>query len=62
LNLGASFYSNAVHPKGASPWGMRLQVAFLLPKLTEARERKMMEQKLKQIDQEPKGIECEGTI
>ncbi len=25
------FYSNAVHPPGASSWGMRLQIALLFP-------------------------------
>ena len=24
---------NAVHPPGASPWSMRLQIAFLFPKM-----------------------------
>lgn len=32
VNLTAQFYGNAVHPSGASPWGMRLQIAFLFPK------------------------------
>jgi len=33
VNLTAQFYGNAVHPPGASPWGMRLQIAFLFPKM-----------------------------
>jgi hypothetical protein len=32
VNISASFYGNAVHPPGASPWGMRLQIALLYPK------------------------------
>jgi hypothetical protein len=32
VNLGLQFYGNAVHPPGASPWSMRLQIAFLFPK------------------------------
>ena len=32
VNLSASFYGNAVHPPGASNWGMRLQIALLYPK------------------------------
>ncbi len=52
VNLSAQFYGNAVHPPGASPWGMRLQIAFLFPKLTKQQEKMMMEQKLKQLDQE----------
>jgi len=33
VNLTAQFYGNAVHPPGASPWGMRLQISFLFPKM-----------------------------
>ncbi|HEY7306890.1 MAG TPA: neuromedin U [Bryobacteraceae bacterium] len=32
VNISASFFGNAVHPSGGSPWGMRLQIAFLFPK------------------------------
>ncbi|WP_082661866.1 neuromedin U [Terracidiphilus gabretensis] len=32
VNLSANFYGNAVHPPGASSWGMRLQIALLYPK------------------------------
>jgi hypothetical protein len=32
VNLLAQLYGNAVHPAGASPWGMRLQIQFLYPK------------------------------
>src|SRR5258705_1194311 len=52
VNLGLQFYGNAVHPPGASPWGMRLQIALLFPKLTKQQEKMMMEQKLKQLEQE----------
>jgi len=52
VNLQAQFYGNAVHPPGASPWAMKLQLAFLFPKLSKAEEKMMMEQKLKQLDQE----------
>ena len=31
-NLSAQFVGNAVHPAGASPWGMRLQIVLLFPK------------------------------
>ena len=31
VNLTAQFYGNAAHPTGGSPWGMRLQIAFLFP-------------------------------
>lgn len=53
VNLQAEFFGNAVHPAGASPWGMRLEAAFLFPKFTKQQEKEMMEQKLKQLDQEP---------
>jgi hypothetical protein len=53
VNVGLQFYGNAVHPPGASPWGMRLQIAFLFPKLTKAQQKMMLEQKLKQMEQEP---------
>jgi hypothetical protein len=32
VNLSAQFYGNAAHPINGSPWGMRLQIAFLFPK------------------------------
>jgi hypothetical protein len=53
VNLGLQFYGNGVHPPGASPWGMRLQIAFLFPKITKQQEKVMLEQKLKQLNQEP---------
>lgn len=52
VNLQAQFYGNAVHPPGASPWALKLQLAFLFPKLSKAEEMMMMEQKLKQLEQE----------
>jgi hypothetical protein len=33
VNATAQFYGNAVRLSGGSPWGMRLQIAFLFPKL-----------------------------
>jgi hypothetical protein len=39
VNLSLQFYGNAVHPPGASPWGMRLQIAFLFPKLTPQQQK-----------------------
>lgn len=32
VNAAVQFYGNAVHPANGSPWGMRLQIAFLYPK------------------------------
>lgn len=36
VNVAAQLYGNAAHPSGGSPWGMRLQIAFLFPKLPAA--------------------------
>jgi len=33
VNISASFYGNAVHPVAGSSWNMRLQIAFLFPKI-----------------------------
>jgi hypothetical protein len=52
VNITAQFYANPVRPNGASSWGMRLQIAFLFPKLTKEQEKMMMEKKLKQLEQE----------
>jgi len=52
VSLTAQFYGNAVHPPGASPWGMRLQIAFLFPKLSKEMEQMMLEKKLDQLQQE----------
>lgn len=52
VNVTAQVYGNAVHPPGASPWGMRLQIAFLFPKLTPQQQKMMLEQKLKQMEQQ----------
>ncbi len=52
VNISAQFYGNAVHPSGGAPWSMRLQIAFLFPKLTKEQQKMMMEQKLKQMEQQ----------
>jgi len=46
VNISAQFYGNAAHPSSGSPWGMRLQIAFLFPKLPPA-----MKEKLKALQQ-----------
>ena len=53
VNITGQFYGNAVHPAGASPWSMRLQIQFLFPKFTKEQEKMMMEEKLKQLEQSP---------
>lgn len=46
VNVTTQFYGNAVRPSFGSPWGVRLQIAFLFPKLSPA-----MKEKLKQLQQ-----------
>ena len=36
VNIAAQFYGNAAHPHNGSNWSMRLQIAFLFPKLPPA--------------------------
>jgi len=52
VNLTAQFYGNAVYPAGSSPWGMRLQIAFLFPKLSPKEKELLMEEKLKELQRE----------
>jgi hypothetical protein len=52
VNLTAQFYGNAVYPAGTSPWTLRMQIALLFPKLSKEKEKMMLEQKLKQLEQE----------
>jgi hypothetical protein len=49
VNLSGTFYGNAAYPTGSSSWNMRLQIAFLFPKLSKAQQIGMIEQKLKQL-------------
>jgi hypothetical protein len=53
VNISLQFYGNAVHVPQASPWGLRVQFALLYPKLTKDEEKAMMQQKLKELDEEP---------
>jgi hypothetical protein len=52
VNITAQFYGNAVYPAGGSPWGMRLQIAFLFPKFSKEQQKMMLQMKLKQLEQE----------
>ncbi len=52
VNLQVQGFGNAKYPEGTSPWGLRVELAFLFPKFTKAQEKEMMEMKLKQLDQE----------
>jgi hypothetical protein len=52
VNIAAQFYGNTAHPQNGSSWSMRLQIAFLFPKLTKEQQKMMMQQRLKQLEQE----------
>jgi hypothetical protein len=52
VSVTAQFYGNAIHPPGASPWGMRLQISLLFPKLSKEMEQMMLEKKLDQLQKE----------
>jgi len=52
VNISVQAYGNAVHAPGASPWTVRASFALLFPKLTKQQQKMMMEQKLKQMEQE----------
>jgi len=53
VSINVQAYGNAVHPPEASPWGIRAQFSLLFPKLTKQQQKMLMEQKLKQMEQEP---------
>ena len=52
VSLTAQFYGNAVHPAGTPSWSMRLQIAFLFPKLSNAEKKMLLEKKLKELEAE----------
>jgi hypothetical protein len=52
MSMSTQFYGNVVHPSGASTWGMRIQIALLFPQLTPKEKMLMMEEKLKEMEQE----------
>ena len=52
INWSLQAYGNAVYPTGTSSWGIRLQLAFLFPKLTPKEEELLMEEKLKELKQQ----------
>jgi hypothetical protein len=52
VNLTAQFYGNAVYPSQTATWSMRLQVAFLFPKLPPKEKMLLMEEKLKEMKEE----------
>src|SRR5271157_5785855 len=53
VNINVQFYGNAAYPTGTSPWAMKFTMAFLFPKLNKEEEKMLLEQKLKQLEQQP---------
>ena len=51
VNLQVQFFGNATYPRFGSPWSMRLQLAFLFPKLSKTEEKEILEKKLKQLEE-----------
>jgi hypothetical protein len=52
VNINVQAYGNAVHVPGASSWTVRATFALLFPKLTGEQKKMLLEQKLKQMEQE----------
>jgi hypothetical protein len=52
INWSLQAYGNPVYPTGTSSWGVRLQLAFLFPKLTPKEQELMMEERLKELQQQ----------
>jgi hypothetical protein len=52
INVSAQVYGNAVRPSESSSWGIRLQIAFLFPKLTQQEELLLLQEKVKELQQE----------
>jgi hypothetical protein len=53
VNISLTAYGNAVHVPGASSWTARAQFSLLFPKLTKQQQKMLLEQKLKQMQEEP---------
>lgn len=54
VSLTGQFYGNAVHPAGTPSWSMRLQIAFLFPKLTNEQKEMLLKKKLQQLEEQKK--------
>jgi hypothetical protein len=53
VNLNLQFYGNVATPTGGSSWAMKVDVALLFPKLSKEEEKGLLEERLKQMDQQP---------
>ena len=53
MSIAGELYGNAMHPRGSFyPRGMRFQVTLLFPKLTDREKEALMEEKLKEMEQQ----------
>lgn len=52
INLSAQVYVSPIRPANSSPWGIRLQIAFLFPQLTEKEQLRMLQDKVKELEQQ----------
>lgn len=52
INLSAQLYASPIRPPNSSSWGIRLQIAFLFPKLTEQEQLLLLQEKVKELQQE----------
>jgi hypothetical protein len=52
VSLTAQFYGNPVRPANAPSWTMRLQIAFLFPKLSEQEKEMLLKKKLEQLEEQ----------
>ncbi|HEX8814502.1 MAG TPA: neuromedin U [Terriglobales bacterium] len=52
VNMQLQFFANPTRPPGSASWTMRFQVALLYPKLSKEQQKMLMEEKLKQLQQE----------
>lgn len=51
MNMSAQLYGNALHPVSGSSWGMRLQIAFLFPKLPPEMKEKLEATGTEEVDE-----------
>lgn len=49
VNVTAQVYGNAAYPQNTSSWGVRAQIAFLFPQLSEKEKMLLVEEKLKEM-------------
>jgi hypothetical protein len=50
--LTTQFHGNAVHPAGTPSWSMKLQISFLFPKLSPEIKKMLLQEQLKQLEQQ----------